>query len=117
MQVKSKNYIKRGGFFAKVYEVVRGIPEGKVMTYGQVARRLGTADARKVGWALAANSDPNTPCHRVVNKEGGLAKNFGKSLDLGAMQGFGEQKRRLVEEGVGFQGDRVDLEKCLYEGG
>lgn len=90
-------------FFNKVYSLVKKIPEGKVTTYGQIARALGTKDARKVGWALHANKDENTPCHRVVSKEGRLAKNF-------AFDGEEEQRRRLQEEGVTFTDSiHVDL--------
>src|SRR3989344_6573764 len=95
-------------FFEQVYGVVRKIPAGKVMTYGQVARALGTRDARRVGWALHANRDPGTPCHRVVNKDGGVALNY-------AFEGWQEQKRRLEEEGVSFSDEiHVDLELCLW---
>jgi len=93
------------GFFEKVYEVVQTIPAGKVMTYGQIAEIL-RIDARIVGWALHANRDPDTPCHRVVNKDGRLAPNF-------AFDGEKEQKRRLVSEGISFKQGRVDLEKHL----
>jgi methylated-DNA-protein-cysteine methyltransferase-like protein len=90
-------------FFEKVYSLVRQIPEGKVATYGQIAKILGTKDARKVGWALHANKSAKTPCHRVVNKKGRLARNF-------AFDGEKEQKRRLQEEGVTFTDSmHVDL--------
>ncbi len=58
--------------FEKIYEVVKGIPKGKVATYGQVAILTGNPHwARVVGYALHNNSDPPTiPCHRVVNREG-----------------------------------------------
>jgi methylated-DNA-protein-cysteine methyltransferase-like protein len=96
---------KNSNFFEKVYDVVRKIPKGKVATYGQLAEMIGTRDARKVGFALHANSDPKTPCHRVVNKDGRLAPNF-------AFDGPREQKRRLEAEGVRFTDeDHVDLEK------
>lgn len=79
------------------------------MTYGQVAEILGTKDARKVGWALHANKDPKTPCHRVVNKEGGVAKNYA----FGG--GWKEQKMRLLSEGVKFKDEmRVDLKNHIY---
>lgn len=107
--MKSEDYQKREGLFEKVYEIVRSIPAGKVATYGQIAKKLGTADPRKVGWALHANKDNGkTPCHRVVNKEGGLAKNF-------AFDGWKGQKMRLVREGVGFKDEQiVDLEKFAW---
>lgn len=110
----SDGYQKREGLYEKVYEIVRSIPEGKVATYGKIAKMLGTRDPRKVGWALAANSDSKTPCHRVVNKEGGLAKNFGKSLEGGS--GWEIQKKRLEAEGVTFVDEmHVDLEKHLLD--
>lgn len=65
------------------------------MTYSQIAKVLGTKDARKVGWALHANKDPNVPCHRVVNKEGRLSPGY-------AFGGSGEQKMKLDIEGVKF---------------
>lgn len=88
----------KNNFFDQVYEVVKKIPEGKVMTYGGVAKAIGSRDARKVGWALHANPDGSkVPCHRVVNKDGGLAPGY-------AFGGPDEQKIRLISEGVGFTG-------------
>lgn len=94
-------------FFDEVYKVVKLIPKGKVTTYREIARALGTKDARKVGWALHANPDPKTPCHRVVNKDGMLAANF-------AFDGEAEQRRRLEREGIVFVGNKVDLEKYIW---
>lgn len=91
--------------FEKVYQEVKKIPNGKVATYGQIAKRVGTKDSRKVGWALHANKDKKTPCHRVVNKDGRLAPNY-------AFGGVDEQKKTLLSEGVRFKNnDHVDLEK------
>jgi methylated-DNA-protein-cysteine methyltransferase-like protein len=91
------------GLFDRVYEVVRMIPAGEVRTYGWVAGMLGLKDVRKVGFALHANKDPQTPCHRVVNKDGRLAPNF-------ACNGAEEQRRRLLVEGVTFTDEmHVDL--------
>lgn len=93
--------------FNKVYDFVKTIPVGKVATYGQVAKALGIKDTRKIGWALHANKSSEVPCHRVVNKEGRLAKNF-------AFNGMEEQNRRLEAEGVTFIDDtHVDLNKNL----
>ncbi len=94
------------GFFERVYEIVGGIPPGKVMTYGQIASRIGTKDARRVGHALHANNDRNCPCHRVVNKEGRVSHSY-------SFGGYREQKVRLLDEGVTFLDEfRVDLDKC-----
>ena len=96
-------------FFDKVYSAVKNIPAGKVMIYGQIANLIGTKDARKVGWALHANKDPDCPCHRVVNKDGRPAPNF-------AFNGAKEQRKRLLAEGVKFKDDvHVDLKACLWQ--
>ena len=62
-------------FFDQVYDVVRLIPEGRVTSYGAVARYLGSGrSARMVGWAMnAAHSLPDVPAHRVVNRNGLLS--------------------------------------------
>ncbi|OYQ43799.1 MGMT family protein [Flavobacterium aurantiibacter] len=59
-------------FFERVYAVVRQIPEGRVSTYGAIAKCLGSAkSARVVGYAMnAAHNLPNVPAHRVVNRIG-----------------------------------------------
>ena len=60
-------------FFNDVYEVVRLIPEGKVTSYGAIARYLGTASsARMVGWAMNQAHGRNVPAHRVLNRIGML---------------------------------------------
>lgn len=95
------------GFFEQVYQLVKQVPAGKVVTYGQIAKKLGSRDARKVGWALHANKEENhVPCHRVVNNAGRLAPNF-------AFDGAEEQRRRLEAEGVKFiNQSQVDLSQC-----
>jgi methylated-DNA-protein-cysteine methyltransferase-like protein len=98
--------MKKGNFFEQVYEEVKKIPEGMVMTYGQIASKLGTKDARRVGHALHANKDRECPCHRVVNKEGKVAPSY-------AFGGYHEQRNRLLAEGVRFIDElHVDMEKC-----
>ncbi|HEA20323.1 hypothetical protein LCGC14_0850670 [marine sediment metagenome] len=59
-------------FFEKVYEVARQIPEGRVTSYGAIAKYLGAArSARMVGWAMNGVVDRlEIPAHRVVNKIG-----------------------------------------------
>jgi methylated-DNA-[protein]-cysteine S-methyltransferase len=83
-------------FDRRVYEVVRTIPPGQTMTYGQVAAALGEEPmrARDVGIAMARNRfAPFVPCHRVVAANGKLG---GYSAPGGTTT-----KRRLLEiEGV-----------------
>lgn len=94
-------------FYDVVYEQVMKIPEGKVATYGQIAHMCGSPRAsRAVGYALHFNPRPGViPCHRVVNRFGGLAPKF-------AFGGEDRQKALLEAEGVKVSEDyTVDLEK------
>lgn len=99
--------------FEKIYEQVRRIPRGRVATYGQIALLAGNPHwSQVVGYALHVNPAPGEiPCHRVVNRFGGLAPAF-------AFGGAGRQAQLLCEEGVPFlQDGRVDLKRCLWDGG
>ncbi|MBR2646751.1 MAG: MGMT family protein [Clostridia bacterium] len=99
-------------FFERVYEAVKQIPKGKVATYGQIACAAGSPRAaRQVGYALHVNPQPGiNPCHRVVNRFGGLAPAF-------AFGGVGVQAALLKDEGVLVdEAFTVDLEKYLYRG-
>jgi methylated-DNA-protein-cysteine methyltransferase-like protein len=101
-----------GSTFARIYEVVKRIPRGKVCTYGHVALLAGNPRwSRVVGYALHANPDPeNIPCHRVVNRYGEVSEAF-------AFGGENMQVSLLREEGVDFLEDgRVDLKKHLWTG-
>ncbi len=96
-------------FFEKVYETVKGIPHGRVMTYGGIAARCGNPRmARQVGWALHANPSPDTiPCYRVVNKKGCPSEAF-------AFGGQQIQIELLTAEGVEFIDGHVNMEKhCI----
>lgn len=60
-------------FFEDVYDVCRLIPEGRVTSYGAIAKYIGTGkSARMVGWAMHASFgvEPEVPAHRVVNSQG-----------------------------------------------
>lgn len=91
-------------FFVRVYALVRQIPRGRVVTYGQIARALGAPGAaRTVGWALRA-CDDDLPWHRVVNAQG--------KISLRPTEGYHAQRARLREEGVRFDREgKIDLEK------
>ncbi len=66
MSMKSKQ-----SFTDDVYKVVKKIPEGKVLTYKQVAEKAGRPNAfRAVGNILNKNYNPEIPCHRVVRSDG-----------------------------------------------
>ena len=77
----------------QIYSIVEEIPEGKVVTYKQIAQLLGCdKNSRLIGKALKISEFyGNYPCHRVVNSEGRLVPNWI------------EQKSLLLKEGVTFK--------------
>ena len=80
----------------KVYELVRTIPSGRVMTYGQIAEILGEGyTARTVGYVMHGANSENVPWQRVVNAKGGCSTGrFTLPVDL--------QQKMLEDEGVEF---------------
>lgn len=90
----------------KVYEFLRTIPKGKVVTYGQIAEYLGNKQlARVVGNIIHNNPDENRyPCYKVVDSKGNLSKYF-------AFGGIEKQKERLERDGIIVNNYRVDLDK------
>ena len=94
-------------FFEQVYGIVKQIPYGMVVSYGQIARMLGRPHAaREVGWAMQCCPD-NLPWQRVVMKDGTIAG--GNHADM---------RRAILEgEGVAFLSDgRVDMDLCCWLG-
>jgi len=93
----------------KIYKIVSLIPEGKVTTYGNLARLTGIRSPRLVGRFLHKNPDPEKiPCHRVVNIKGQIAVGY-------AFGGAQEQAERLQAEGVEVGDNKVNLRKYLWE--
>ena len=95
----------------KVYEYLKTIPKGKVVTYGQIACFLGNKHlARVVGNILHKNPDSKSiPCHRVVNSKGELSKAY-------AFGGVEAQRNKLEKEGIIFnQNGTIDLLKYRFE--
>ena len=99
-------------FFERAWDVVRQIPEGRVASYGQVARLMGAPRcARQVGYAMHGSPGVTggVPCHRVVFADGSLTPGF-------AFGGPDEQRRMLEAEGVRFLPDgKVDMASCAWE--
>lgn len=110
--------------FAQVYEIVRQIPSGSVLTYGLISQRLnGALSAAGVGWALnALKSDgdeytsPSVPWHRVVNSKGTLSTRQ-ESAKLGKDgRPLKLQQVLLRREGVVFRADgSIDLHKYVWK--
>lgn len=86
-------------FKQRVEALVAQIPEGRVMTYGQLAALCGNARAARVVGGIAHFGDPNLPWQRVVNKRGGLASGY-----PGGREGHAEHLR---SEGVVVDNDSV----------
>lgn len=80
-------------FRERVYEVVTQIPEGRVMTYGDIAALAGQASAARIVGGIAHFGPTELPWHRVVNRFGGLASGY-----YGGKQGH-----QLALEAEGFQ--------------
>ncbi len=94
-------------FRERVCEVVARIPEGRVMTYGQIASLCGNPRAGRVVGGIAHFGDPNLPWHRVVNKKGGLANGY--------PGGMIAHKKHLESEGVFVADDfLINIEALLW---
>ena len=97
-----RNVTKMVGPFERVWDLVKRVPRGRVVTYGQLARliehRLSPVG---VGWAVRAAPDGSIPWHRVVNSRGGISTD---------REHPGLQRAMLETEGIVFDADgHIDL--------
>jgi O-6-methylguanine DNA methyltransferase len=73
--MKSAKPINTSVFAEKIRAIVRKIPKGKTMTYGEVAKNAGyPGAARAVGGIMKENYDPTVPCHRVIRSDGKIGE-------------------------------------------
>lgn len=95
-------------FNEKCYAILRKVPRGKVTTYGELARAVGSPRAsRAVGNAMNSNPyAPKVPCHRVVGSDGKMT---------GFASGIPAKVKMLKAEGVEIVNGKVDLDKYLYK--
>jgi len=95
-------------FQQNLVEALESVPEGKVVTYGQLAGMAGSSGAaRAAGSAMKREFAADYPCWRVVDSDGGLHES--------AIGGPDEQRRKLEAEGVKFQDEHtVDLEVSRF---
>lgn len=94
----------------RIWQVIALIPEGKVATYGDVARHAGLPNAaRRVGYALRKlPAGTKIPWHRVINSQGRI------SLPEGSASQY-TQRERLEAEGIVFRGNKsVALKKFRW---
>ena len=99
--------LSNDGLIYEILSVVEEIPEGRVATYGQIARLVGRdRNARLVGTVLSrADCYGRYPCHRVVNHAGRTAP------------GWDRQRELLEAEGVEFtSGGNVDMKRFRWDG-
>lgn len=92
-------------FYEEVYSIVKEIPPGNVLTYGEIARLAGKPQySRMVGQAMChAPEKRHLPCHRVVNSQGRLVPSWI------------EQRNMLEKEGVTFRPNGcVDMAKHFW---
>lgn len=96
-------------FRRRVFTIVRAIPPGRVVTYGDVARLAGfPRAARAVGNVMRACDDPSIPAHRVI-AAGGALGGFGSSPQL--------KRQLLAAEGIALRGSRVrEFRKVRWDG-
>lgn len=100
--------MNRENAWNRVWSLVRGIPPGKVMTYGQIAMMLEPLTARAVGWAMN-NCPGDVPWHRVVNSRGGCSTDRRPDIPPGL------QRALLENEGVEFrENGTLDLDQYRY---
>jgi methylated-DNA-protein-cysteine methyltransferase related protein len=99
-------------FFHMVYQVVRLIPEGRITSYGAIAKYLGTArSSRMVGYAMNGSHKevPAVPAHRVVNRNGLLTGKHHFQYPL-------QMQELLEKEGIKVVEDKVvDFEKLFWD--
>lgn len=89
-------------FNQKVWALTARIPKGQVLTYADIARKLGTKGYRAVGNALNRNPyAPAVPCHRVVGSDGKLT---------GYAGGLAKKMRLLQLEGISIANGKVARE-------
>lgn len=101
-EIKSGIIRKEMSFNQKVWALTSRIPKGQVLTYADIARKLGTKGYRAVGNALNKNPyAPAVPCHRVVGSDGKLT---------GYAGGLAKKRRMLEQEGVAIADGKVARE-------
>lgn len=90
-------------FKQQVYEIIRLIPEGRVTSYGAIAKAVGyPKHARHVGNALR-NYDEDFPAHRVCNSSGRITANC-----------LAEFTEKLNREGIEVRGDKIQNFKNIF---
>ncbi|MBI2042811.1 MGMT family protein [Candidatus Pacearchaeota archaeon] len=98
-------------FNERCYEILRKVPKGKVTTYKEIARGLGTKSYRAVGNAMNKNprgflNKGDVPCHRVIGSDGNL---------VGFAHGLKKKAEMLRKEGIKIKEGKIDLKKYGFK--
>ncbi len=95
--------------YSQIYQIVRKIPNGKVVTYGQISGIVGGCTARMVGYSMAALYEgTDVPWHRVINAKGMVSP---RGCGIGEFL----QQELLQAEGIVFdQNGKISLEKYRW---
>ncbi len=101
----------RGPLYQRIDRMVNAIPEGRLASYGQIAKLVGSCGARQVGYAMAAlPDDTDIPWHRVINSQGQISARRGG-------EGHEYQRILLEAEGIVFNDKgKVNLEVFRWQG-
>ena len=101
---------KKTNFRDRVFTLAKQIPHGKVATYGQLAELAGSPGAaRAVGMCMKTNQYPEiVPCYKVVASDGSLT-------GYSAGEGIATKKEKLLQDGVSFSGEKVNLKKSQWQ--
>ena len=105
LKTRSMQQPDKATFYQDVYSVVKEIPRGKVISYGEIARLIGWSQySRMVGKAMSqVPAALKLPCHRVVNSNGRT------------VPGWIEQRILLEKEDVWFKGNGcVAMRRCAW---
>ena len=90
----------------EVVAIVRSIPRGRLMTYGQIAALAGHPRAARMVGGIAHYGDPELPWQRVVNKQGNLASGYPGGRTC--------HQQALAREGVEIKDFRAPIESLIW---
>jgi len=94
-------------FNERCYSVLKKVPKGKVTTYKEIAKALGTKAYRAVGNAMNKNPYvPKVPCHRVIKSNGEVGE---------FASGTKKKIQMLRKDGVEIKKGKIDLNRFIYK--
>ena len=96
-------------FTEKIYNKLKEVPKGKVITYKRLAELVNSKAYRAVGTAMRNNKDPiNIPCYKVICSDGSVG-------NYSASGGIKKKIKLLREDGIEVKNNKVDLKKYYFK--